>query len=1181
MKYAQYLFSGLALFLLASLRGGNVESFPLQQGKPFDGPLFTKISSEHSGLDVVNAYDDPEMWNSRYQEFKGGSVGTGISAGDVDGDGWLDLYVVNKTGSNRLYRQIEPLRFEDITDKAGVTGGSQWSSGASFADVDNDGDLDLFVCQLNGPNLLYKNIGGGKFTEVGKSAGIDLVAGSVMGAFEDYDRDGDLDLFLLTNLGDASQSPNGDADYLFENDGKGRFKDVTSRSGIQSLKEKGHSATWWDSDGDGWSDLYIANDFEAPDHLYRNNGDGTFSEIVDPAIPHTAWFSMGSDFTDVNNDGMLDFLVADMASTTHFKQKATMGDMGGLVDDMDRLVTPQYMVNAFYLNSGTNRFLEGARLLGIANTDWTWSVRFEDLDGDGWQDLHVTNGMVRSFNDSDLNNQIKRIRSRAQVIAMLKNSPPLEERNLTLRNTGGLKFEDLSGDWGLEHEGVSFGSAMADLDNDGDVDIVYSNYEDKVSLYRNNSVSNSITVSLQGKESNRYGVGARIVLESPMGTQTRQVSLARGVLSSSVAPVHFGLGQDKTATSVTVFWPSGKVQVVENLQSGKRYKIVEKGAKPKSRSKKTAIAQAMFADASESMGLDFKNAELPFNDMVRQSLLPNRMNTLGGGLAFGDADSDGDADIYFAGAKGQVGELYYNDGNGRYSKNKVYQPWHDNESVEEMSPLWIDVNGDGRLDLYVSSGGVEDDAGSSIYSDSLYLNNGGGRFVEAECDSLKGLNSSASVAASADFDRDGDMDVFVGGRVVPGQYPSFPQSVLLVNEGGDLVADHSKFVGIENLGMVTSALWSDANGDGWLDLVVCGEWTPIRFFLNNQGKLSEKSSQDCGLAGVSGWWNSLTATDVDNDGDIDYIAGNVGLNTKYHASKEAPIQLFYGDFEGRGTMNIVEAEYEGDALFPMRGKSCSTRAMPSLGSKFDTFRSFASALLTDIYDVSKAERFEANELQHGVFINDGNASFEFKALPRLAQIAPVWGIVASDLNGDGYVDIALGQNFHGPQVETGRFDGGQGLLLLGNGSGEFEAVGPPKSGILIPGEARGLALGDLNDDGRPDLVFTRVNDSVLPLVNQGSPDSHFITLSFDANASIVTGARVEVNYEDGSVSAAEVFAGGGYLSQSEQKLFFGYKNENPPSSLKIRWSDGNIDEFPWNGRSRIVAKPGRPMGGSK
>lgn len=1127
--------------------------------------LFSPVSSAESGLTVRNGYDDPEMWRGRYQEFQGGAIGTGIAAGDVDGDGWLDLYVVSKTGPNTLYRQTAPLVFVDVTESAGVAGGDGWGTGASLADVDGDGDLDLYVCQINAPNLLYLNDGKGGFSENGATAGLDVVSGSVIGAFEDYDHDGDLDLFLLTNLSDAASSPDGGPDFLFRNNGKGVFTDVTERSGLLSVDEKGHSATWWDANGDGWSDLYIANDFEAPDHLYLNNKDGTFTEKLEETIPHTAWFSMGSDFADVNNDGRLDFLVADMASTTHFKQKVAMGDMGGLIDYMDGLKTPQYMANAFYLNSGKGRFLEAARLLGIAKSDWTWSVRFEDLDNDGWQDLHVTNGMVRSFNDSDLVNQIKRVRSREQVIAMMRRSPPLAETNLAFRNTGDLGFEKRSEDWGLAHEGVSFGSVLADFDNDGDIDIVYSNYNDTVSLYRNNSQSNSITVSLRGTRSNRFGVGASLKLESSAGIQSRQMSLARGALSSNVASIHFGLGEESTAKRLTIRWPSGRIQELNDVASGNHYIISESDSRKAPRERNLKKASTQFADVSEKIGLEFENSELAFNDMIRQPLLPNRMNTLGGGLAIGDADSDGDSDIYFAGAKGQVGALFLNNGKGKFEADNRTNPWGSKENLEEMSPHWVDANGDGALDLYVTSGGVELDAGNSSYQDSLYLNDGHGRFSESTERSLPSMFTSSSAVASADFDRDGDLDVFVGGRVVPGSYPSSPESVLLENDGGRFVAAGlSVAPEIRNLGMVTSALWSDANGDGWLDLIVAGEWEPIRIFLNEEGVLVEKSSPECGLSGYKGWWNSIAAADVDNDGDMDYIAGNVGLNTKYHASLDHPIQLYYGDFEGRGNLNIVEAEFEGDTLFPVRGRSCSTRAMPSLGAKFDSFRKFASAMLTDIYDVEEATQFEANELQHGIFINSGDATFEFRPLPRLTQISPVFGIVAQDMDGDGNVDIVIGQNFHGPQVETGRFDGGQGLFMRGDGTGSMHVVGPTESGVYVPEEARGLAVTDFDSDGRPDLIFTRTGAGPLSLINQSDSNSSMFSVAFGESQALAVGARVSVLYEDGSRRVAELHEGSGYLSQSDSKLYFGYSKLNVPTMIETRWSDGSSTQTKWS-----------------
>ncbi|MDQ8179714.1 FG-GAP-like repeat-containing protein [Pelagicoccus sp. SDUM812005] len=1155
------------LILPASLVA-NYESAPLAtRNAPAGKTLFSKLSSEETGLTGKNTYADPEMWGQKYSEFQGGAVGTGLAAGDIDGDGWVDLYAVTKTGPNKLFKQVAPLQFVDIAAQAGVAGGEAWGTGCSFADVDNDGDLDLYVCQFDAPNLLFLNDGKGNFTEAAAAAGIAVQSGSVVGAFEDYDRDGDLDLFLLTNVLDATAHPEGEPDYLFQNQGDGTFKDVTATAGIANDRGKGHAATWWDADGDLWPDLYISNDFEAPDHLYKNNGDGTFTDITDLALPHTAWYSMGSDFGDINNDGRLDLLTADMANTTHFKSKVTMGDMGGWVDFFDAQVTPQYMKNAVFLNSGTHRFMEVAKMTGLSSTDWTWSTRFEDFDNDGWIDLHVTNGMVRSFTDSDMVNKIKALQSKRQIIALVKNSPVLREQNLAFRNDGAdaLHFSKVTSDWGLDHEGVSFGSVAADFDNDGDLDLVYSNYEEELSFYRNDSQGNALIVELDGTRSNRHGIGAQVVAQTSQGTQIRKLTIARGVLSSSQPIAHFGLGSDQSVSSLSVRWPSGVVQTIENIPANQKLRIQE----PKSDPGPLPVApvkrpvSGLFAESSKSLGLDFTRKEETFNDMIRQPLLPHRMNTLGGGIAVGDADGDGDSDIYFSGAAGQTGALYLNDGNGRYQADARPQPWNQQAQTEEMAPLWIDINRDGALDLYVSSGSVETEAGDPSLKDRLYLNDGHGQFSAADARAFSPVPASNSVVAAGDFDRDGDLDLFVGGRVVPGEYPRAPRSALLRNDDGILVDVTDEVApGLADSGMVTAALWTNALGQASTDLLVLAELEAPKYYDNLGGKFAE-TPHDNGLKNLKGWWNSLAAADVDNDGDIDYIAGNLGLNTKYKANSAHPFKIYFNDFEGTGKCNIVEAKYEGNNLLPVRGRSCSSRAMPSIAEKFPTFHDFGAASLESVYAPEKLQTAlvkEATELASGIFINNGtNKKFTFKPLPRLAQIAPIYGIAAADFNGDGNIDLALAQNFNGPQVETGRYDGGIGLLLIGDGTGSFHGAEANESGIFIEDEARGMAIVDLNADGWPDLLASRPNNRAHAYLNSGIPGSGSVAVRLHSQTRgnpQALGARVLVTYSDQSHRAYELSSNSGYLSQNEACLFLGYNDERSPQRLEITWPDG-------------------------
>jgi hypothetical protein len=1186
-----WLAAALGMAALSSSGASDIEAYPFaKKSGTGERMTFTKIPASESGLNVENPYDDPAMWGERYIEFSTGEIGSGIAVGDLMCDGSLCIFVANKTRPSQLFKQVAPFKFVDVTAEAGVAGppaanGVGWKTGVTIADFNNDGYPDIYVCRYNAPNLLYLNDGHGHFKEVGHKAGVDLVSGSVVGAFEDYDRDGYLDLFVLTNILDANNAPDGEQSHLFHNNRDGTFTDVTEKSGISRVPGHGHSATWFDYNGDGWPDLYVANDYGEPDHLYRNNGDGTFTDVLATAVPHTTWFSMGSDSADINNDGMPDLFVADMAGTTHFKSKVTMGDMGGLVNFMDTLETPKYMKNALFLNSGADRFMEVSKMAGVGSSDWSWSTRFEDLDNDGWVDMHVTNGMVRPFNDSDLQGQIRKLSSRAEVIALMKRQPPQAETHLVFHNDHNLHFTKVQKEWGLDEVGVSFGSAFADFDNDGDLDLVYVNYDGNLSLFRNDCpVGNSIILELRGRESNSFGIGAQAIAHTEQGIQTRRLSVARGSLSTSQPILHFGLGSSTSVAELEIRWPSGHVQRFRNLKANYRYVITEPAgrATPPPAVASRPVDHGLFHDVAGARGIDFVTLERPFDDMKRQSLLPNRMNTLGEGIAFGDVLGNGVDDIFFAGAAGHGSALYLGDGLGKFHRSHRQQPWDDTIEREAMSAVFVDVRHTGAEDLLVVSGGVEAGKGSDLLRSHLYLNDGHGRFSEAPQDEFNPPPESCSVICAADYRRTGWMGVFIGGRVVPGEYPTTPQSFLYENRNGTLVdVTDTACPALRHLGMVTSALWTDADGDGWPDLLVAGEWMPLRLFHNNHDGTFTEATKEAGLSDFVGWWNSLTAADLRGDGTIDYIAGNVGLNTKYKATAEHPVGIYYVDFEGNGKPQIIESEYEGDRLFPVRGRSCSSKAMPSLKDKFPTFHAFGSAQLPDIYTPEKLAgslHLTANTLASGVFMNDGHGHFTFHELPRLAQVSPIFGLAACDFDGDGHVDLVAVQNFFGPQVETGRFDGGLGILLLGDGKGGFRPASAQESGIYITGEGRGLAVADLNHDGWPGLVVTRVNENALALEDRAAKSgghSFSVKLSGDPGNTDAIGSRITVHYLDGSLSASELYAGSGYLSQSEPVAFFGFRPANPPVSIDVAWPDGTRSTHPFKaGVPRIVLKKG-------
>jgi hypothetical protein len=709
--------------------------------------------------------------------------------------------------------------------------------------------------------------------------------------------------------------------------------------------------------------------------------------------------------------------------------------------------------------------------------------------------------------------------------------------------------------------GVSFGAATGDLDLDGDLDIVVSNMDVPVTLYRNNSVSgNSLRLQLEGRGSNRQALGATVRIEHGDATQIRYVAQARGWTSTSEPIVHFGVGDADRVRQVTIRWPSGTVQQLHDLSVDRVHRIVE------AESHLTTVATtasspadraARFVESPEIRSLNVVHQETPYDDYQRQPLLPYKHSQLGPGLAAGDLNGDGRDDFFVGGAARQAGRLLVSQSDGyRVVTPAALQADHFHE---DMGALLFDADGDADLDLYVVSGGVECELDSPELQDRLYRNERG-EFL-ADLSALPHVRSSGSVVAAADYDRDGDLDLFVGGRVIPGQYPLPPRSFLLRNQGGrftDVTAE--ELPDGQQAGLVTGACWSDANGDGWIDLLVAYEWGPIRLFENQQGKLVERT-REAGLATLLGWWNGIRAGDVDHDGDQDYVVANVGLNTKYHASAEHPTRIYYGDFDGTGRRNIVESEYEQDKLFPVRGKSCSTNAMPFLADRFKTFHDFGLAQLQEIYtaeSLEKAYRCEATLLESGILLNDGTGRFQFVALPRIAQIAPVFGTELVDVNGDGHLDIYLLQNFFSPQPETGRMDGGVSLLLLGDGRGGWQAEWPVDSGLVVGGDAKSLVLTDLNADGLPDFLVG-VNNAPLMGFQQRPSDGSSRVLRVRLSASHgprqAIGARVALRAGE-PLQVREVSAGGGYLSQTGSTLFFTLPRDVNEVELQVRWPDG-------------------------
>ncbi len=1172
----------------------GITSQPLTYTAVQSNTMLASLTPEETGIQFMNQLNPENFFKYTYN-------GAGVAAGDYDGDGLTDLFMVNEEGPSKLYRNLGNMRFEDTTEQAGLadnTAEGGFSVGAYFGDTDNDGDLDLYLTNWKVSNRLFENNGDGTFTDITEQAGVSYSGGATTATFSDYDRDGDLDFFVATYRPNAIefeteeiqlQSVNGqitvppelqerllilqletgenflrelgERDLLYRNNGDGTFEEVAQESGIEG-GYWGLSAVFSDVDNDGWPDLYVTNDFWSPDTFYHNNGDGSFSLVEPDMVQHTPWASMGVDFADINNDGLTDYFVGDMISRDHEKRMTQHGEME--MSPPPAGTAPQVMRNSLYLNNGDGSFSDIAWLADVAASEWTWTVKFADLDLDGFVDLFITNGMVRDLMDADTADRVIGIEHEtiAESIAVINEYPLLNTADLIFRNKGDLSFEDVSATWGLTEPSVGHGATMSDLDNDGDLDIVINNLNQQAGIYRNDSDNPRITVKLQGQASNSFGLGASITLVTDTGIQTRQMTSSGGYLSAHQPVVVFGLSQSTEIRQLRVEWPSGQVQAFPNdshpeqLVFDRAYTITEppeSGTLPPAGLLTPATTQ--FTEISVQAGLTTPHIESDFDDFAVQMLLPRRVSTLGPGLAWGDVDQDGRPDLYVAGAAGQTGSLFRNNGDNTFSdvtaQSLVWQPEN-----EEMMPLWWHNGLNTQPSLLLSYSGVESDnspVGGQFSSDQAVP------FNFRQDDWQDSSPSSSGAMAAADFDKDGDLDLFVGGRVIPGQWPLPASSRLYQNENGQLINVTDNLAPeLTNLGLATGALWADIDNDNDSDLIVATEYGPVNLFRNDDGRLVQ-ATNEAGLSQWTGLWTGIVTGDFDEDGDLDIVAANLGLNTKYTASAEHPVVLYAGNVDDDGDVDIVEAYYVDNTLYPKVYRGMTGMEMPFIMEQFESYQAYAEATLSEIYGsrLDSVPRFEANTLAHTLFTNNGLGQFTATPLPQLSQVAPAYGLVVADLDNDGHDDLYLAGNFWGADHETMAYDGGTSYWLRGHGNGTFTIVPTLESGLSVTDEARGVSVADFDGNGWIDIAVAINNSQPLLFQNNGNSSNNFIRVSLSGLPTNPTGigARVLVTLADGTTTMREVHAGSGYLSQDSSTLVFGL-GTNQSATITVLWPNG-------------------------
>jgi len=1088
--------------------------FSCKPEKTGEGPIFQKLPSGKTNVTFQNTLTETDTFN--YFLYSYMYMGSGVSVGDFNNDGLTDIYFTGNMVSNRLYLNMGNLKFKDITEISGTGGDHRWMLGSTLCDINDDGLLDIYVSVSgltgNSKNMLFVNQGNNPdgipvFTEEAGKYGIDDNGKSTQSTFFDYDNDGDLDLYVANYPITRFHSPPyvyrqmmlnakmNDSGHLYRNNGDGSFTNVTAESGLLTFGLS-LSATVSDLNQDGFKDIYISNDFTSPDFFFNNNGNGTFTDRTNEVAGQTSFYGMGADIADYNNDGLPDIMQIDMAPEDNKRAKENMSSMS--LEDFEEMVNVglghQYRYSTLQLNrgimdNGLPFFSNAAWIAGVTSTDWSWAALFADFDLDGWKDLYITNGILRDINNIDYFNKMAESAnfnkglSKPELLEQVKNMPYEPLVNYIYKNNGDLTFSKYNKEWGINEKSYSNGVAYADLDNDGDLELIVNNIDAEAFIYKNNAsekrLGNYLKVEFSGTPANKMGIGSIVTIWNDGKMQMGELTLSRGYESSVEPILYFGLNRYEIIDSLYVKWSDGKVQNIKNIKANQKLTLKHSDA--------TSIVQQkvknekLFKETTSAIGLEFIHKGSIYNDYKDQVLLPHKMSNPGPDITVGDVNNDQLEDFYIGNASKSPGRLFIQNKNGTFKIKEG--PWEKDSLFEDTGTLFFDAENDGDLDLYVAGGGYELPKDSKSYTDRLYINDGRGNFSESP-NSLPAITSDGSCVKAIDFDKDADIDLFVGGRQVPRQYPFPAKSYILENKsknGRAIFEDVTTSVapGLIDVGMVTSAVCTDIDNDQWTDLVIAGEWMPVCIYKNSNGKFSKTI-----IEGTRGWWFSIEGADFDSDGDIDLVAGNLGLNFRYKASSDKTFDVYAGDFNNNGSSDIVLSYFQSEKQYPLRSRQCFVDQNPWVAMKFPTYKSFAEATVSDIYTqkvLDESLHLQAETFASCYFENIGNGKFKIQKLPNEAQLSSINDMIIDDFDNDGNLDILAAGNLFDVEIVTPRNDGGVGVFLKGDGRGSFNAIPSRLSGFFVPKDVKALSLIHLNNTEREKAVLVGNNNDRLQI----------------------------------------------------------------------------------------------------